>query len=166
MSANWKPAVTVAAVIEQQGKFLLIEEETRDGLRLNQPAGHLEPNESLLQAVARETLEETAHLFTPSALIGMYLIRNLTAPQHDSPTYLRFAFCGTLGAAQNRPLDEGIVRILWMSHAEIAACPERHRSPLVLRSIEDYLAGQRAPLSLINTDANIWQTLANSGANI
>jgi 8-oxo-dGTP pyrophosphatase MutT (NUDIX family) len=150
----------VAAVIEHEGLFFMIEEQTSDGLRINQPAGHLEPNESLLQAVSREALEETAHLFTPTALIGMYLTRNLTAPQMDDPTYLRFAFCGTLGDAQNRPLDDGIVRTLWMSYAELVACADRHRSPLVLRCIDDYLAGQRAPLSLLNTDASIWQHIA------
>lgn len=165
MNAKWKPAVTVAAVIEHNGLFFMIEEETRDGLRLNQPAGHLEPQESILQAVARETLEETAHLFTPTGLIGMYLQRNLTAPQHDDPTFLRIAFCGQLGEKQERELDLGIVRTLWMSRAELAACPERHRSPLVLRCVDDYLAGQRAPLSMLHTEQNIWSA-ADVAANL
>ena len=152
MNARWKPAVTVAAVIERDGRFLLIEEKTSDGLRLNQPAGHLEPHESLEQAVARETLEETAHAFTPTAFLGAYLAPNLSQrSQPEVVTYLRFAFAGELGGKQDRPLDDGIVRVLWMTRDELAACPERHRSPLVLTCIDDYLAGRRAPLSLLYT---------------
>ncbi len=165
MNAKWKPAVTVAAVIEHNGLFFMIEEETREGLRLNQPAGHLEPQESLLQAVIRETLEETAHLFTPTDLIGMYLTRNLTALQENDPTFLRIAISGKLGEKQDRELDQGIVRTLWLSRAELAACPERHRSPLVLRCIDDFLAGQRAPLSMLHTENNIWPALPATPPN-
>jgi 8-oxo-dGTP pyrophosphatase MutT (NUDIX family) len=145
----WKPAVTVAAVIEQNGRFLLVEEETGDGLCFNQPAGHLEPNESLLQAVVRETLEETAHDFSPAALIGMYLSRYVSARNGLEVTYLRFAFCGNVGISHDQPLDVGILRAVWMPYEEIAACRDRHRSPLVMQCIDDYLAGKRAPLSLL-----------------
>ncbi len=156
MTDVWKPSVTVAAIIEHEGRFLMIEEQAADGLRLNQPAGHLEQGEALTQAVVREALEESAHDFTPTALIGMYLSRNVSSKRSAvQTTYLRFAFTGTLGQRHERALDTGIVRTLWMTHAELAACPERHRSPLVLRCIDDYLAGQRAPLSLLYTDASI-----------
>ena len=149
MSEIWKPSVTVAAIIERDGRFLLVEETTSDGVCLNQPAGHLEPDESLLQAVVRETLEETAHDFKPAALVGTYLSRYVSARLSESVTYLRFAFCGELGAVHDQPLDHGILRTLWMSADEIRASQARHRSPLVLQCVEDYLAGARAPLSLM-----------------
>ncbi|HCE09306.1 MAG TPA: NUDIX hydrolase [Oxalobacteraceae bacterium] len=151
MNNVWKPAVTVAAVIERAGLFLLVEEETSDGIRLNQPAGHLDPDESLQQAVVRETLEETAHDFAPTALVGTYLSRYVSSRTGQEVTYLRFAFAGELGTRHERPLDHGILRTLWMSHADLAACPGRHRSPLVLQCVEDYLRGTRAPLSLLYT---------------
>ena len=143
----WRPNVTVAAIIERDGRFLLVEEETSDGLQLNQPAGHLEPNESLLAAVTRETLEETAYEFTPEALTGIY---RWCKPQSDL-TYLRFAFAGTLGAHDpERTLDDGIVQAVWLTRAEIAASVARHRSPLVLRCVDDYLAGKRYTIKVIN----------------
>ncbi|HEY4541667.1 MAG TPA: NUDIX hydrolase [Noviherbaspirillum sp.] len=149
MSEIWKPSVTVASVIEQQGRFLLVEEETSDGIRLNQPAGHLDPNESLPEAAARETLEEAACEFFPDALIGIYMSRYLSSRTGTEVTYLRFAFSGRLGRQLDQPLDEGILRTIWMTREEMAACTERHRSPLVLRCVDDYLAGQRMPLSLL-----------------
>lgn len=149
MSEVWKPSVTVAAVIERDGKFLLVEEETSDGVRFNQPAGHLEPNESLQQAVVRETLEESAHDFVPTALIGTYLSRYLSSRTGEEVTYLRFAFCGELGAWHDQPLDAGILRAVWMSYDELLACRDKHRTPLVLQCVDDYLSGQRAPLSLL-----------------
>ncbi|MGS0743774.1 NUDIX hydrolase [Glaciimonas sp. GG7] len=152
MNEVWKPAVTTAAIIERDGRFLLIEEHTSEGLRLNQPAGHLDPNESLIDAVVRETLEETAHDFTPTALVGTYLSRYVSSRTGKSATYLRFTFCGTLGALHDLPLDHGIVRVLWMSRQELAACPERHRSPQVLQCIDDYLRGDRISLSTLHTD--------------
>ncbi|HJU71987.1 MAG TPA: NUDIX hydrolase [Paucimonas sp.] len=155
MTDIWKPSVTVAAIIERDGKFLLVEEETSDGIRFNQPAGHLDPNESLLQAVVRETLEETAHDFTPTALVGMYMSRYLSSRTGTQVTYLRFTFCGELGVAHDLPLDEGILRTVWMTHAEMLACRDRHRSPLVLQCAEDYLNGKRAPLSLIYTHPSV-----------
>src|SRR3954471_7601307 len=151
MTEIWKPSVTVAAIIERDGRFLLVEEETSDGIRFNQPAGHLDPDESLTQAVVRETLEEAAHDFTPSALIGMYMSRYVSSRTGNEVTYLRFAFTGELGARHDRPLDVGILRTVWMTYDELAACRERHRSPLVLQCVDDYLSGKRAPLSLLYT---------------
>lgn len=155
MSDVWKPSVTVAAIIERDGRFLLVEEETSDGVRFNQPAGHLDPNESLLEAVTRETLEEAAHDFTPNALVGMYMSRYMSSRTGQEVTYLRFAFCGELGQAHDRPLDHGILRTVWMTYDELRACEEKHRSPLVLQCIDDYLAGKRAPLSLIYTHPSV-----------
>jgi 8-oxo-dGTP pyrophosphatase MutT (NUDIX family) len=156
MPRIWKPSVTVAAIIERDGLFLLVEEETSEGLRLNQPAGHLDPYESLEQAVIRETLEETAHEFRPTALVGMYMSRYQSARTGEDVTYLRFTFCGEVGARHERALDHGIVRTLWLSRDEIAACRERHRSPLILQCIDEYLAGRRAPLSLLHTHASVF----------
>jgi 8-oxo-dGTP pyrophosphatase MutT (NUDIX family) len=160
MNTRWKPNVTVAAIIEQDGRFLLVEEHTAEGLKLNNPAGHLDLGESLVAACARETLEETAHLFRPTALIGVYMSRQQRpAGDSDRPddiTYLRFAFCGELGALQaGRALDSGIVRTLWLSPDEIRACAPRHRSPQVLRCLDDYLAGTRYPLGLMHTDSSV-----------
>jgi 8-oxo-dGTP pyrophosphatase MutT (NUDIX family) len=156
MNNRWKPSVTVAAVIECGGKFLLVEEHTPEGLRLNNPAGHLDPGESPAEGCAREALEETAHTFTPNALVGVYLSRFQRAATAEDITYLRFAFCGTLGELHlGRALDTGIVRTLWMTPDEMRASSARHRSPLVLRCMEDYLAGQRFPLELIHTDAAV-----------
>ena len=158
MNTRWKPSVTVAAIIEREGRYLLVEEETPEGLRLNNPAGHLDPGESPEQGVAREALEETAFVFQPTALVGVYLSRFQRASTQEDVTYLRFAYCGTLGAFDNaRPLDTGIVRTLWMTPDEVRASAERHRSPLVLRCIEDHLAGQRFPLALVQTDLTVFQ---------
>jgi 8-oxo-dGTP pyrophosphatase MutT (NUDIX family) len=159
MDIRWKPSVTVAAIIEKDGRFLLVEEHTAEGLKLNNPAGHLDPGESPLEGCAREALEETTHRFTPTALVGVYLSRfQRTLPDEslEDITYLRFAFCGELGAAQaHLKLDEGIVRTLWMTPDEIRASAARHRSPLLLRCMEDYLRGQRYPVELVYTDASV-----------
>lgn len=142
----WKPHVTVAAVIEQDGKFLLVEEHTSQGLLFNQPAGHLEPDESLIAGVAREVLEESAREFEPQYLIGIYRWHSQAA----DTTYLRFAFGGRVIAHHpERALDEGIVRAVWMSPDEIRATQTRHRSPLILRCVEDYMAGKRYPLEIL-----------------
>jgi 8-oxo-dGTP pyrophosphatase MutT (NUDIX family) len=155
MSDTWKPSVTVAALIERDGRFLLVEEETADGLRINQPAGHLDPGESLIEACVRETLEETAHRFAPSALVGVYLHRTAAGAANPQVTYLRFAFAGTLGeVVAGRRLDDGIVRTLWLTHADLQACRDRHRSPLVMRCVDDYLAGVRHPLTLLHDAAH------------
>jgi ADP-ribose pyrophosphatase YjhB (NUDIX family) len=142
----WKPNVTVAAVIEQEGKFLLVEEQTPQGLLFNQPAGHLEANESLVNATIRETLEESAYQFQPQHLVGIYRWHAATS----DTTYLRFAFTGSILAHYpERTLDEGIVRAVWMSPDEIRESQARHRSPLILHCVEDYLAGRRYPLGLL-----------------
>jgi phosphatase NudJ len=156
---RFKPSVTVAAIIEREGRFLLVEERTPEGLRLNNPAGHLDPGESPAQGCARETLEETAHHFIPTHLVGVYLSRFQRSGngQTQDITYLRFAYCGELGLhLPDQPLDHGIVRTLWLTEAEIRASSDRHRSPLLLRGLQDYLAGQRFPLDLVVTDASIY----------
>ena len=160
MSERWKPSVTVAAIIEREGRYLLVEEHTPEGLRLNNPAGHLDPGESPLAACAREAFEETTHRFAPTALVGIYLSR-FERPARDGQaaediTYLRFAFCGELGVAvAGATLDTGIVRTLWMSLDEVRASVARHRSPLVLRCIEDHQRGQRFPLETVYTDPSV-----------
>ncbi len=143
----WKPNVTVAAVVERDGNFLLVEEQTAEGIRYNQPAGHLDEGESLIEAVIRETLEESAWRFKPTALVGVY--------QHHQAgsgiTYLRFAFTGELsGHEAGRKLDTGILRALWMPVAEIRTSRAKHRSPLLMQCVDDYLAGQRHPLALLH----------------
>lgn len=159
MNERWKPSVTVAAIIEKDGKFLLVEEMTPTGLMLNNPAGHLDPGESPQDGCAREALEETTHRFTPTALVGIYLSR-LQRPHKtggiEDITYLRFAFCGTLGdVVPGAQLDTGIARTLWLSPEEIRQSTQRHRSPLVLTCMEDYLAGRRCSLDAITTDPTV-----------
>jgi len=142
----WKPNVTVAAIVEHDGKFLLVEEEAGGQIVLNQPAGHWEQDETLLQGATREALEETGYDFRPSALVGIY---RWPHPKREI-TYLRFAFAGTVtGFDPQRRLDEGILRAVWLTPEEVRRDAARHRSPLVLRCIEDYLAGKRYPLELI-----------------
>ena len=161
MNTRWKPSVTVAAIIERDGRFLLVEEETPEGLKLNNPAGHLDPGESPAEGCAREALEETTHQFSPTHLLGIYLSR-FQRPQPDGGvadiTYLRFAFAGELGAVEpGRQLDTGIVRTLWLTPEEIRASVARHRSPLLVRCMEDHLRGQRYPLESVYTDATVQQ---------
>lgn len=142
----WKPHVTVAAVIENQGQFLMVEEETDDGVRYNQPAGHLECFESLTEACVREVLEETGYDFTPQYLVGVY---NWHHPIKDI-TYLRFTFGGALGTCDpERELDTGIIAARWMSETEIRALKERHRSPMIMKCVEDWLSGRRIPLDFM-----------------
>jgi 8-oxo-dGTP pyrophosphatase MutT (NUDIX family) len=139
--------VVVAAIVERDGRFLLVEEHTAEGLRLNQPAGHWEFGESLEHAVRRETLEETGHHVEPRALVGCYTAYYA----HRDITYLRFAYaCDVTGMDATRALDTGIVRALWLTPDEITHSHELHRSPLVLRSMQDYLAGKRYPLDLVH----------------
>ena len=158
MTKRWKPNVTVAAVIERDGRFLLVEEHTSAGLRLNNPAGHLEPGESPGEGVIREVLEETRRAFTPTALVGVHLARSRRDSPADDVTYLRFSYCGTVGEEiAGRTLDHGIVRTLWLTIDELRAAPQRLRSPLVMRGIEGYLAGQRHPLDLVATDISVYR---------
>ena len=142
----WKPNVVVAAIVERDGKFLLVEEQADGALVLNQPAGHLDEGESLIAAVIRETLEETAWHIEPQALLGVY-----RWPHPDKPiTYLRFAFIAkALREESGRALDTGIERALWLTPQEIRAAQSRHRSPQVQRCLDDYLAGTRYPLELL-----------------
>lgn len=142
----WKPNVTVAAVTEREGRFLLVEERTEFGVRYNQPAGHLEYGESLLAAAARETLEETGYTLQPTCLIGIYSYPTQTGEL----TYLRFAFGGEVrGHDPERRLDDEIIAAHWLSLEEVRALQAQHRSPMVLRCIEDWLAGRRYPLDLL-----------------
>jgi len=143
----WKPSVTVAAVVERDGRFLLVEEDTERGRLFNQPAGHLDAGESLIRAVGRETLEETAYTFVPTGLLGVYQYHSGA----DNVTYIRFAFTGEVtGHDAGRALDTGIVRAVWLAPDEIRREAPRHRSPLVMRCMDDYLAGTRYSLSVLN----------------
>lgn len=177
MNKRWRPSVTVAAVIENEGRFLLVEEQTPEGLKLNNPAGHLEPGETPEAAVVREALEETAHEFVPEALLGVYMARfvRVRPPRAGRPgeagggprpledvTYLRFAYSGRVGEPlPGRALDPAIVRTLWLTREEIAAeeAAGRLRSPLVMRCIDDHLAGRRLPLGAVSGDASLAEPL-------
>jgi 8-oxo-dGTP pyrophosphatase MutT (NUDIX family) len=162
MSQRWKPSVTVAAIIERivagEEQFLLVEEHTPEGLRLNNPAGHLEPQESPQDGVIREVLEETCCVFTPNRLVGVYLSRFQRPSSGEDVTYVRFAFGGTVGEPDpTLNLDEGIVGTCWMSLPEIRKNTARHRSPLVLACIEDFVRGRSYPLDAITTDPSVFR---------
>lgn len=142
----WKPHSTVAAIIERQGLFLMVEENCEGAVVYNQPAGHLDPDESLIDAAIRETREETAWQFQPEAITGIYRWQQ----PDTNRTFIRFAFCGQ--CSDHRPeqtLDKGIIRAVWMSRDELVANSEKLRSPMVLQCIDDYLGGQRYPLELL-----------------
>jgi 8-oxo-dGTP pyrophosphatase MutT (NUDIX family) len=141
-----RPAVTVATIVERDGRFLFVEEMTRSGLRLNQPAGHLEAAEALADAAARETLEETRYRVRPSAVVGIYRWQ----AADTGATFVRFAFAAdVVGHEPDRALDEGIVRALWLTYDELVAKRALHRSPLVLRCVDDWRAGRRLPLATV-----------------
>ena len=147
----WKPHTTVAAIIERDNQFLMVEETVENQLVYNQPAGHLDPDESLLDAVIRETREETAWLFKPTALVGVYLWKKQGQSDETDPdaSFLRFTFCGECSDfKEDQALDDGIERALWLSRAQLAERSEQLRSPLVLKNIDDYIAGKRYPLDL------------------
>lgn len=153
---RFRPSVTVAAVIANAGRYLLVEEETPEGLMLNNPAGHLEQGESPIEAVVREALEETARAFQPAFFLGVYLARFQRPATLEDVTYVRLAFSGAVGEAiAGRELDRGIRRTLWMSEAELAACAQRHRSPLVLQCVRDHAAGRRLPLEAVYSHASL-----------
>jgi ADP-ribose pyrophosphatase YjhB (NUDIX family) len=157
VNARWRPNVTVAAVVERNGRYLLVEERAADGrLVLNNPAGHLDHGETLLQAVVREVLEETACVFTPTHVQGIHLAPSPT----DDVTYLRFAFAGHVSEPlPGRALDDGILRTLWLTPKEIAAERARHRSALLMRCVDDHRAGRRYPLALLQADASDFPAL-------
>jgi 8-oxo-dGTP pyrophosphatase MutT (NUDIX family) len=141
-----KPDVTVAAVVERDGRFLVVQERAARRIVLNQPAGHLEDGESLLQAVVRETFEETGYPFVPQAVTGLYLWRG-----SGQRTFLRVAFAGSVGDRVNgASLDRAIIRTAWIGRAQLLEREAELRSPLVLRCIDDYLRGARYPLEILN----------------
>lgn len=142
---NDRPHITVAAVVEQDGRFLFVEERSSGRIVFNQPAGHVEHGENLLDAVVRETWEETAWRFEPKGLSGIY---QWTSPENQV-TYLRFCFTGSChGHDPQQALDTGIIRTWWLTREELVARNRQHRSPLVLRCIDDYQAGKYYPLEL------------------
>jgi len=144
---TWKPHVTVAAITEKDGKFLMVEEKKDDQMVINQPAGHLEPNETLIEAVIRETLEETAWRFQPDYLIGVYQWQNT-----ENTSFLRFAFAGNCDAYDSsRALDPDIHQAIWMDINAIQSDPTRLRSPLVLKCLTDYINGHHYPLTLLSS---------------
>jgi 8-oxo-dGTP pyrophosphatase MutT (NUDIX family) len=152
---QWKPNVVVAAIIRQGDRYLLVEERSGDGrLVLNQPAGHLEKDETLIDAVKREVLEETAWIFQPELLTGIYL-----RPDPASGiTYLRFCFYGSCNTHDaDRKLDDGIIRTLWMNREQMHAASDRMRSPLVIQCLQDYLSGQSYPLEILHSIAETYR---------
>jgi 8-oxo-dGTP pyrophosphatase MutT (NUDIX family) len=154
--AAWKTSVTVAAIVECEGRYLLVEEHTPEGLMLNNPAGHLDPGESPIQGVIREALEETGRRFTPEALVGVYLSRARRAQPPSDITFLRLAFAGTVGEPlPGSRLDPVIARTLWLTPEELRACLPRHRSPLLMRCVDDHRAGRRHPLDLVFSDPTV-----------
>jgi len=157
---TWKPDVTVATVAERDGRFLFVEERASGRVVINQPAGHLEDGETFLDAVVRETLEETAWRFEPQAVVGVYVWR----PEHQARTFLRVAFSGQLlDHDPARPLDRGILRTRWLTREQLVEPRLTLRSPLVTQCVDDYLAGARHPLSLISHLIAAPVTLAASG---
>jgi 8-oxo-dGTP pyrophosphatase MutT (NUDIX family) len=144
----WKPSVTVAAVIERDGRFLFVEERIDGRLVLNQPAGHLDPGESLAAACRREVMEETAHRFDPEGLVGVYRWHYAV----KDVTFLRFCFTGKILGQEQTPLDKEIVRLHWLTPDELQKRKADHRSPLVQRCVDDFLAGRRYPLELFSKE--------------
>lgn len=145
----WKPHTTVAALCERGGKYLLVREQVAGEIVYNQPAGHLDPGESLLDAVVRETLEETRYAFEPQALLGIY---RYLPRAGDDETYLRFLFRGEVGERVDGPLDDEIIAAEWLSYEQVLGCRERHRSPLVMRGIDDYRQRRGYPLDVISAE--------------
>lgn len=142
----WKPHATVAAVIERDNKFLIVEELIHGDKVFNQPAGHLDPDESLIDAVKRETLEETAWHFEPQAITGIYLWKH----PDNGESFLRVSFCGTCHDHDSeQSLDDGILQAVWKSRDELFEQQQRLRSPMVLDCIDDYLAGKRFPMDML-----------------
>jgi len=144
----WKPHATVAAIIERDGKFLMVEELINGQRLFNQPAGHLDPDESLLDAVIRETREETAWHFVAEAVTGIYLWKH----PDNGETFLRIAFCGQCSDHNpGQALDDGILQAVWMTRDELGQQKQQLRSPMVINCIDDYMTGKRYPLDVLNT---------------
>jgi 8-oxo-dGTP pyrophosphatase MutT (NUDIX family) len=142
----WKPHATVAAIIERENKFLMVEELIRGERLYNQPAGHLDPDESLIDAVIRETQEESAWQFIPQAVTGIYLWKHPI----NGETFLRVAVCGScINHDEQQQLDDGILKAVWKSREELVQDPHKLRSPMVINCIDDYLAGKRYPLDML-----------------
>ncbi len=147
--AIWKPHTTVASICERDGKFLLVKENADGRVVYNQPAGHLDPGETLVNAVIRETLEETRYPFEPRALQGVYRYSPIPSEQR---AYIRFLFRGEVGKRIDGELDAGIIAAEWLSYDEVLACREQHRSPMVLQGIVDFLEGHGYPLGVISRE--------------
>jgi len=144
----WKPHATVAAIIERDNKFLMVEELIKGKHLFNQPAGHLDPDESLLEAVIRETREETAWQFIAEAVTGIYLWKH----PDNGETFMRIAFCGQcFDHDPELTLDDGILHAVWMSRDELITRQQNLRSPMVIDCIDDYIAGKRYPLDILHT---------------
>jgi 8-oxo-dGTP pyrophosphatase MutT (NUDIX family) len=148
MSELWRPSVTVAAVIERGGRFLLVEERIDGRIVLNQPAGHLDPGESLLAACRREVLEETAHRFEPTSLVGIYRWHYAAR----EVTFLRFCFSGEIKGVEDRALDREIVALHWLTEGEVKSRQAEHRSPLVQKCVDDFVGGRHFPLDVLSKD--------------
>ncbi|MFN3713236.1 MAG: NUDIX hydrolase [Alcanivoracaceae bacterium] len=143
---SFEPHITVATVVEQEGRFLLVREQADGKLVLNQPAGHVEAGESVTQAAFRETLEETAWQVEITALLGIYIYQ----PRRGAGVYYRLCFAASpLHHDPRQKLDTGITGAEWLTVEELRACQSEHRSPLVMRCVEDYLSGRRLPLDAI-----------------
>ena len=147
---TWKPHATVAAIFEQDNKFLMVEELIRGKKLYNQPAGHLDPDETLIDAVIRETREETAWLFTPEHITGIYQWKQPATETNEERTFLRVAFCGTCSDFdESLTLDDGILQAVWKSRDELMGDKITLRSPMIINCIDDYLANKRYPLDLL-----------------
>jgi len=142
----WKPHTTVAAIIEQKQRFLLVEERVNGCVVFNQPAGHVDANERLIDAVIRETQEESAYTFKPTHIIGCYYWQK----QDKSTTYMRVCYTGEITHHHpEQALDDGIIAAHWLTREEVTRCATKLRSPMVMRNIDDYLKGRRFPLDMI-----------------
>ena len=149
MSRQWKPNVTVAAITEIDGRFLIVEEEANDRIVFNQPAGHLEKDETLVDAVQREVMEETGWEFQPESVVGLYLYPH----PHVDITYLRVCFAGTcLNHNPERVLDDGILRVVWLSREELYNNKDKLRCNMVLQCVDDFLSGKKYSLDILNHD--------------
>ena len=160
MAARWHAHVTVAAIVQREDRFLIVEEASPHGVRLNQPAGHLEAGESLIEAAVRETLEETGRLFTPTALLGVYMGRYRALRTGDDETYVRIALIGSVGERDPaRVLDDGVLDTCWLTAETLRARASAHRSALVQRCVDDALSGRRLPLDALYADASVYEEM-------